>query len=97
MYNYRELKDRCDRIAQMRNNTARRLCKEAGLDPNLLGIHPHNAMCGYRAGKPWREVDYSKVRACIRELSREFDAHRILDRLYARIGYKGFSDLGGGK
>ena len=31
--------------------TMQQLSIEAGLDPNLLGIHPHNAMLDYQAGK----------------------------------------------
>lgn len=90
-YNYNELKNRCYAIARMRNNHARQLCKEAGLDPALLGIHPHNAMVSFSYGKPWPNVNYSKVRACLRELDRQWEAGRILDKLYKRLGPKGFT------
>lgn len=90
-YNYNELRNRCAIIAKMRNDHARQLCKDAGLDPQLLGIHPHNAMCSFHDGKPWPNVNYSKVRACIRELNREFEASAILDRLYKRLGPAGFT------
>lgn len=73
------------RIRVMRNQRARQVCRDAGLDPNLLGIHPHNAMCGWHAGRPWPGVDYSKVRLCMRLLNSEFDAHRIVDEWTNRV------------
>jgi hypothetical protein len=47
-------------------------------------------MCSFNDGKPWPEVDYSLVRACLRELEHEFDAHHILNRLYKRKGLSAF-------
>lgn len=73
-----------DRIQKMRNDRARRLCAEAGLCPDLLGIHPHNAMVSFKLGKPWPNVNYSKVRACQRVLDHEFDASRVVDRWASR-------------
>ena len=67
-----------DRVAKMRNDRARAACRAAGLDPSLLGIHPHNAMCGYRSGKPWPGVNYSLVRRCLWLLSREFEGSEIV-------------------
>lgn len=66
---YRRMQAIADRVAASRIRRARRLCKAAGLDPSLLGIHPHNAMCSLEAGKPWPGVNYSKVRACMRLLN----------------------------
>ena len=40
---------------------ARMATKSAGLDPTLLGIHPHNAKVGQSSGKPWAGVDYDFV------------------------------------
>lgn len=80
----RDMLDRASRISRMVNDRARKECAAAGLDPNLLGCHPHNAMCAYRDGKPWPGVDYSKVRKCLWLLNREFDARRIVDRWYAK-------------
>lgn len=88
-YRYRDLKARCERITAMRLNRARKLCKEAGLDPTLLGIHPHNAMVSLHYGKPWPEVNYSKCRACIRVLNMP-SPEAILTRLYLRLGYESF-------
>jgi len=81
---YRMMKERADRIGRMVNDRARQVASEAGLDPNLLGIHPHNAMCAFNAGRPWKGVNYSKVRLCMRLLRMEFNAHRIVDAWYSR-------------
>ena len=89
-YNYNALYRVAERIDQARRANARRLAREAGLDPQLLGIHPHNAMCAFHDGKPWPEVNYSKCRACIREMDRAFEGHRILDRMYRRLGMAAF-------
>ncbi len=82
---YSRLRDMADRIAKMRNDRARALCAAAGLDPNLLGIHPHNAMCDFRAGYPWREVNYSLCRACIRVLRSEFEPYDVVTRWDRRV------------
>lgn len=55
---------------------ARKLCKEAGLDPTLLGIHPHNATASRDAGQPWSGIDYAKVDACMDELRHAYDFFR---------------------
>ena len=76
---------RAERIAQMRNDRARRACAEAGLSPDLLGIHPHNAMCDFRSGRPWPGVNYSKVRFCLRLCNLQWEGFRILERYNTRI------------
>ena len=81
---YSEIAERTERLAKLMTANARILCLEAGLDPGLLGIHPHNAMCSLAEGKPWREVNYSKCRATIRQMERSFMPGRILDSLYRR-------------
>ena len=85
MTKYQIARERADRISNAVNSRARKACQDAGLDPNLLGIHPHNAMVSYNAGKPWPEVDYSKVRLCLRLLDKQFDAGRILDRWTSKM------------
>ena len=72
------------RIASMRNDRARELCRRAGLSPDLLGIHPHNAMCGYNAGQPWPNVDYKLVRQCLRLLRLQWQADEIVAKWYHR-------------
>lgn len=67
---YRRMSDIADRIHAMRLERARKACSDAGLDPGLLGIHPHNAMVSAEYGQPWPEIDYSKVRLCIRIMER---------------------------
>jgi hypothetical protein len=89
-YIYEELHAMAARIAAMRRERARQLCKEAGLDPGLLGIHPHNAMVSLSYGKPWREVDYSKCRACIRVIDQMHDGHEIVRKLYKRLDNRRF-------
>jgi hypothetical protein len=82
---YRRMRDAADRVSRMIHDRAREACREAGLDPNLLGIHPHNAMCAYHAGKPWPEVNYSKVRLTQRLERLAWEPSRIVDQWYRRI------------
>lgn len=84
---YRDMRDRAERIAYGRTERARKLARESGgIDPSMPFMHAHNAMCGFNAGRPWRGVDYSKVRAILRLQQEVFIGHRILDRWCARVG-----------
>jgi hypothetical protein len=87
---YQETANRADRISKAILDRARKACREAGLDPALLGIHPHNAMCSFQDGKPWPGVDYQKVRLCIHLINKSYEPSRILDawtkRIYAKMG-----------
>ena len=82
---YSHMRAIADRINSMRHERAKRLCREAGLDDGLLGIHPHNAMVSFHCGKPWSGVNYSKVRACIRMLDLQFEPYRIVKRWDERV------------
>jgi hypothetical protein len=81
---YNTIKARADRITQMRNDRLRKMCKDAGLSPDLLGIHPHNAMCDY-PNNPWPEVNYTicKKLDWLQRTGWEFQASRIVSKLYA--------------
>lgn len=86
---YNRMKAIAERVRLARNRRAREACRRAGLDPSLLGIHPHNAMCGYRAGKPWAGIDYREVRRCLWLIDRQWDADRIVSAWDARVrGYE---------
>jgi hypothetical protein len=89
---YPTLKRRADNYAKSVNDRARALCRETGLCGDLLGIHPHNAMIDYNAGRPWPEVkDWSKVRKVIWLTDNvQWRASRALDRLYDRLGHEAF-------
>lgn len=78
------VRGRAESVSNSMLARARKACRDAGLDPNLLGIHPHNAMCGYQAGKPWPGVDYSKVRLCLRLIEESWGASRLADRIINR-------------
>ena len=80
----RSITERAERTRDMVRDRARKECAAAGLDPGLLGIHPHNAMVSYRAGAPWPGVDYSKVRKTLWLLERQFDATRLAERISSR-------------
>jgi hypothetical protein len=82
---YGKMRAIAERVAAMRNDRARVLCREAGLDSGLLGIHPHNAMVGLHYGKPWPGVDYHKVRKGLWLLERQWDGFRILTRWDERV------------
>jgi len=81
---YSKMRDMAERILTMRIERARRVCRDAGLDPGLLGIHPHNAMMSFKSGHPWPEANYSKVRLCLRILNME-SPHEIIHRWDKRI------------
>lgn len=81
---YRAMKERADRIANMIRDRARETCAAAGLDPNLLGIHPHNAMVSLHYGKPWPEVNYSLCRKTLWLLEKQWVAHQIVEQWYRR-------------
>jgi hypothetical protein len=77
---YQILRNRAENYSRMVNDQARKCCKEAGLDPSLLGLHPHNAMVSLHYGKPWKGVDYSLVRKTIWLCDEvQWQAHRLLD------------------
>lgn len=61
----------------------RSMARAAGLDPQLLGIHPHNAMCSLHYGKPWPEVDYRICKRLDWEQKQgfAFRGYRIADEL----------------
>jgi len=93
---YARLASRVDAYSKSVNARARKLCAEAGLDPSLLGIHPHNAMVSLHYGKPWPGVNYSKVRKVLWLLNeRQWLASDLLrsycDRKYTELGnYEGY-------
>jgi hypothetical protein len=82
--NYTMLANMAERITKMRNDRLRKMCKDAGLSPELLGIHPHNAMCDYPE-KPWPEVDYKicKRLVWLQRTGWEWQAKRLVDKLYS--------------
>ena len=40
----------------------RKLMYEAGLDGSIPGIHLHNSLLSLEEGRPWKGVDYKKVK-----------------------------------
>jgi len=81
---YRQHKDRADRVSRMILDRAKQACANAGLSADLIGIHPHNAMCAYRAGQPWEGVDYGQVRLCLHLLEKRWEPSRILDQWHRK-------------
>lgn len=59
---------------------AQRITEDAGLDPNLLGIHPNNAMCGLEYGKPWPDVDYNRVQVVLDLLRMMHAGHEVAEK-----------------
>jgi hypothetical protein len=45
----------------------------------------HNAIVDRDRGRPWPDVDYSQLRQARYLLGRQFDADRLVDRLYLRL------------
>ena len=98
MSRYTEAAERAERISKAIIQRARKAAQDAGLDPELLGIHPHNAMVSFNQGRPWPNVDYSKVRLCLRLIERSYVPSSIVDRwckrIYKELGnYEGYKYL----
>lgn len=85
----RNIHARAERAKNMILAEARATCKAAGLSPQYLGIHPHNAMCSYREGKPWPGVNYKLVRRTMWLCERSFEpgrlASRIIDKAWKKM------------
>jgi len=81
---YPAMRERAEAVAESIYQRARAACEASGLDPDYLGIHPHNAMVSYNAGQPWQGIDYSKVRLCQRLIERSWEPMRIVRRWYAK-------------
>ena len=75
------------RISRSRVARANRLARAAGVGEarNVW----HNALLAFKDGRPWREVDYSLLRAAIREDTRSLEPSAIEDRLYRRLCAEG--------
>lgn len=71
--------DRISRLRAIRANKAGEAAR-LGHARNVWS----NAMLAYKAGKPWAEVDYSKLRLALRIDSLP-SASAIVDRLYSRM------------
>lgn len=80
---------RAERVSNSIREEARVLSAQAGLDPSLLGIHPHNAMCSYEAGQPWAGVDYKLVRRVLWLTNeKQWEPTRLADRIIGRLWEK---------
>jgi hypothetical protein len=76
---YADLKMLAGMMSRIFNDLARHISADAGLSPDLLGIHPHNALVSRDAGQPWAEVDYNRAQAVKDLLDHEFDANGMVD------------------
>lgn len=74
-----------ERTSKMIIERARKACIAAGLSGDLLGIHPHNAMCSFNVGKPWPNIDYSLVRKSLYLQKKSFEPGDIARKLSKRI------------
>lgn len=75
------LHNHADKVAAAFRARAKELCQESGLDPSLLGIHPHNAMVSFEQGKPWPNVDYTKVKLCLWFLDNQWMVYNETEKL----------------
>jgi len=90
---YPTLKRRAENVANMVNDRARLLAVKAGLpDCDMFPLLVHNALVSDHYGHPWKEI---KDRKALRRANwllneRQWQASRILDRLYSRLGSDAF-------
>lgn len=81
----RFMSNKAEIIRDMIIKRAHKVAKEAGIDSLALGIHPHNAMVAYSQGKPWKGVDYSKVRLCLKLMKKAHEPSKLVDKWYMRV------------
>lgn len=72
------------RIDRMRHERATRACRDAGIGGISMCVL-HNCMIALEEGRPWRELDYSKVRLAVRILKYMPSPGMIVDRFYRRM------------
>ena len=77
---YGELWDRVDRLHRAIVARARRVARQAGLDPSMPFLHAHNALVSFHYGHPWPEVDYDLVRKVRWLEDRSWRPYRLLER-----------------
>lgn len=80
----RNIRDRAQACRNLILDDMRRTARAAGLDPNIAGLHAHNAMCSFRTGNPWKECDYSLVRRTLWLEQRSFEPERLASRIIDR-------------
>jgi hypothetical protein len=78
-WSYTEAKRHVDAIDKMRWHKRRRLCRQAGVDPEYIP-HARNAMISYKQGRPWPNVDYSLVRRILWLDSKRCEPYDVLSR-----------------
>lgn len=81
---YDVAKQRADKITREMQSRALRLAEAAGVG-QALGTAGHNALIDYRAGRPWRDVDYSLLRQAFRVMESSYQPGRFLSRLWLRL------------
>ena len=82
---YTLARERAERTSRMILDRARTCAFRAGLDPHLLGIHPHNAMVSFNSGNPWPGVDYHLVRKCLWLQKRAWEPTRLAEAYGSRL------------
>ena len=83
---YGRRREMVERFQKLVNARARKLAREAGLDPSIAGLHAHNALVSLEYGQPWPEVDYRKARKVNWLLSDYiWRASRVLERWSNRV------------
>ena len=85
--NYPALAARAEKHSRAVWKRAWKLAMEAGCGHV---IHMHNAMCDREYGKPWPEIDYAKLRKARWLMSKQWEAKRVIDKLYSRKGNAAF-------
>jgi len=84
-----EVRARADRTRRMIIDRARGIALEAGTSTECVFLHAHNAAVAKHYGRPWPNVDYSKVRLILRLERLSWEPHRLADRINGRT----FEDL----
>ncbi len=86
---HRGLMNRAEKVRASMTERARRIGQKAGLAPDIVFLHAHNAMVDHHYGKPWRNVDYHGVRKVQHIEKHLFDAHRkakaLSDKAWERV------------
>lgn len=75
---------RAARVTSMLMDRARQTATDAGLDGSIVGTHVHNALGAAQVGRPWRGVDYGKVRLANRLMQQSYRPQELADAYASR-------------
>src|SRR5215510_4385659 len=78
------LRIRVDRLSKSIVDKARKTAQDAGLSPEMPFLHAHNAMCSFKHGNPWPEVNYALARKVLWLEKKSCEPSRLFDVIWKK-------------